>query len=198
MICDICKKNKPATVWHSSGDGTIAVCPACGDGLNSDLNELAEYGTDCESLDSLLREILRVAQKITQADMGNIQLLDGQGVLRIRAQNGFSKEFLEFFSGVAEKEAACGSALTNRKTVVVEDVARSPVFAGKPSLKIMLDAGARAVQSTPVFGHNGHLIGIFSTHYHAARRLSEHEVRLLQFLAREAAVLIEAIAVSQR
>jgi GAF domain-containing protein len=195
MICDVCRQDRSGITWYSSPQGTLAVCPDCAHGLERELTKLVERLNDCENLDSLLSQILNTAQKITNADMGNIQLIDKDGVLRIRAQNGFSEEFLTFFSGVKESEAACGSALASRKTVVVEDVERSPIFVGKRSLKVMLAAGARAVQSTPMFTQSGELIGVFSTHYHKPRRINEQEMKLLNFLARQAADLIQRFTV---
>ena len=41
--------------------------------------------------------------------------------------------------------------------VIVEDVTTSPIFAGIPALKVMLSAGCRAVQSTPLLTRAGRL-----------------------------------------
>ncbi|MBV8082880.1 MAG: GAF domain-containing protein [Candidatus Eremiobacteraeota bacterium] len=147
-------------------------------------------------MDNLLAEILAVAKKITRSDMGNIQLVDRDGVLRITVHDGFADEFLAFFSEVKESEAACGTALKTRQTIVVEDVERSPLFVGTPALKIMLNAGARAVQSTPIFSRSGELIGIFSTHYRQPRQIDTHTVRLLGFLAAQAGRYIERLTVA--
>ena len=75
--------------------------------------------------------------------------------------------------------------------VVVEDVASSPIFAGTPALAVMLEAEARAVQSTPLVSRSGKLLGMFSTHYRTPRRPTERDLRLLDLLARQAADLIE-------
>src|SRR5579871_3139535 len=139
----------------------------------------------------LLTEILDAGIEITAADMGNIQLLDDAGRLRIVAHRGFDAPFLEFFDHVHEGLAACGSALEKGERVIVEDVAASPVFAGSPALDAMLAAQARAVQSTPLVSRTGKVLGMFSTHYRQLRRPSERELRLLDLLARQAADLIE-------
>lgn len=49
--------------------------------------------------------------------------------------------------------------------VVVDDVTKSPIFVGTISLTVMLEAGVRAVQSTPLVSRSGRLIGVISTHY---------------------------------
>jgi PAS domain S-box-containing protein len=138
---------------------------------------------------TLLNEILDAAIELTGANMGNIQLLDG-GVLKIAAQRGFEEPFLNFFNTVHEGQAACGAAMRSGARVVVEDVAKSPVFAGR-ALEVMLAARALAVQSTPLISRTGRMLGMFSTHYHAPYRPSERELRLLDVLARQAADLIE-------
>jgi len=77
--------------------------------------------------------------------------------------------------------------------VVVEDVAQSPIFAGTPALQILLNAGVRAVQSTPIVDRAGATIGMLSTHYRKPAQPGERELRLLDLLARQAADLIERL-----
>ena len=194
MTCDVCKQSKPSVAWHSDARGTLALCDECIHGMQRGLRDLLERMATCSDLRSLLEAILDAAIATTHADMGNIQLLDKDGVLRIRAQRGFSEEFLAFFSGVHESEAACGWALATRKTVAVEDVEQSAIFIGQPSLRILLNARVQAVQSTPMFNRSGDLIGVFSTHYHHARKMSEEELRLASYLAWQAADLIEKLS----
>ena len=139
----------------------------------------------------LLHEILDAAIEITGAQMGNIQLLEGD-LLRITAQRGFEAPFLEFFDAVHGDQAACGTALQRGERVIVDDVVKSDIFAGTPALEVMLAAGARAVQSTPLVSRSGRVLGMFSTHYrHAPQQPSDRALRLLDILARQAADLIE-------
>jgi PAS domain S-box-containing protein len=138
----------------------------------------------------LLHDILDAAIEITGAQMGNVQLLEGDH-LRITAQRGFEPPFLEFFAAVQGEQAACGSALARCERVIVDDVRKSPIFSETPALDVMLAAGAQAVQSTPLVSRSGRLLGMFSTHYHAPQRPGERALRLLDILARQAADLIE-------
>jgi len=114
------------------------------------LHELGMRLVQTDSLNLLLNDILGAALEITSADMGNIQLLGADGVLRIAAHS-----------------------------------------AGKPSLQAMLDAGALAVQSTPIFSRAGPLIGMLSTYYREPRRIAERDLQMIDVLARQAADLIE-------
>jgi PAS domain S-box-containing protein len=140
----------------------------------------------------LLHDILAAAIDITGADMGNIQLFEG-GVLRIAVHQGLSEAFVTFVDAVQEHQAACGTALEQGERVIVEDVTTSPIFVGTPNLPVLLEAGVRAVQSTPLLSRSGRTLGMFSTHYrHAPARPSERALRLLDILARQAADVIES------
>jgi hypothetical protein len=55
----------------------------------------------------------------------------------------------------------------------------------------LLEAGVRAVQSTPLLGRGGDVIGTFTTHARVAGQPGERELRLLDMLSRTAADLIE-------
>ena len=139
----------------------------------------------------LLRDILAAAIEITGADMGNIQLLE-QDTLRIVVHQGLSEAFLNLFSNVREYHAACGTAWQRGERVIVEDVTNSPIFAGTPFLDVLVAAGVRGVQSTPLVSRSGHTLGMLSTHYgHASALPTERVLRLLDILARQAADLIE-------
>lgn len=149
-------------------------------------------------LRGLLELILDAAMTITGADMGNVQLLDlASGTLKIMAQRGFEPRFLEFFDAVDEGQAACGAALARGERVVIEDVARSPIFIGTPALEVMLEAGARSVQSTPLFSRTGRLLGVFSTHYRVPHLPGKPDLWLLDLLARQAADFIERTQVEE-
>jgi PAS domain S-box-containing protein len=138
----------------------------------------------------LLNEILDAAIEITGADKGNVQLFEGEA-LRIVAQRGFEAPFLDFFDAVHEGQAACGTALQTGERVIVQDVADSPMFAGTAARDVIVAAGVRAVQSTPLFSRTGRMLGVFSTHYGAPHQPDARELRLLDILARQAADLIE-------
>ena len=59
------------------------------------------------------------------------------------------------------------------------------------SRKVMLDAQALAVQSTPLVTRSGEILGMFSTHYGRAGAIPERNLRWIDLLARQAADLIE-------
>jgi PAS domain S-box-containing protein len=156
------------------------------------LNEVgARCAQDANDRDACLQEILKVAIEISGADKGNIQLVEnGSGRLNMTTQAGFDSPFLDFFGGRTEF-SACGQAIETQQRVIVEDVRRSALFVGNPSLQAMTDAGVRAVQSTPLISSAGHVLGVISTHFSTTRRPSEQELRLMDLLARQAADYLE-------
>ena len=142
---------------------------------------------------SLYQEIVDAAIAITKADKGNIQLLDySTGKLKIAAHRGFDLPFLKFFEFVDVGEAAaCGTAMKRMERVVIEDVTQSPIFIGKDALKVLLNEGIVGVQSTPLVSRSGKLLGILSTHFSKIHTLPEHELMLIDILARQAVDIIE-------
>jgi signal transduction histidine kinase/DNA-binding response OmpR family regulator len=161
------------------------------------MTRLHEVGNQCvragNELERCLQEILDAAIAITGADKGNIQLVDAASdALEIAAQRGFDEPFLKFFGSVHEEFASvCGTAMQSAGCVVVEDITRSAIFTGTPALGVVLEAGVRAVQSTPLLSRTGKVLGMISTHFRLPHRPGERELRLMDLLARMAADYLE-------
>jgi len=147
---------------------------------------------------ALLLEIVDTAIAVTAADKGHIQLLEPESeLLRIVASRGFEPRFLEFFRTVSRGVGSCGTAMREGSRVIVEDVDTSPVLAGSPALEALRAAGVRAVQSTPLVARSGRLVGMLSTHCMLPHRPSDHDLGLLDLLARQAADWIERTQAEQ-
>ncbi len=156
------------------------------------LHEISTRLAGSSDLGSLLAAIIEASIEITGADMGSIQLLDEAGAMRVAAHSGLGQPFLDYFANVSrEVHIVCGQALTDCQRVIVDDVTESPLFRDNPALDVLLAAGIRAFQTTPLIGRTGEIVGMFSTHYHTARQPEEADLRLLDLLARQAADLIE-------
>src|SRR5262249_35060509 len=88
---------------------------------------------------SMLMAFVDAAIEVTGASMGNIQLFEpATSALRIEAQRGFSRPFLEFFDCVNDGHAACGTAFQSRSRVIVEDVG-DHVLAGTGPERLDID-----------------------------------------------------------
>lgn len=156
------------------------------------LQDLAMHSVEEAGLEALLFQICDAAVSLSGADFGNVQLVDAKSSdLRIAAQRGLPPWWIDYWDAAAKDQGACGSALESRSRVMVEDVTSSPLFEGMPSLGVHLEAGIRAVQSTPLLTRTGKPVGVISTHYRQPHRLEERVQRWLDLLARQAADLIE-------
>ncbi|MFZ0943157.1 MAG: PAS domain S-box protein [Syntrophobacteraceae bacterium] len=142
-------------------------------------------------LENVLQEVVDTAIAISGSDMGNMQLLDNSGKLKIVAHRGFEQPFLDFFNSVHEGQAACGTALKERQRIIVEDIAESAVFTGSPAREVVLASGARAVQSTPLVSRSGHLLGMLSTHYKTQRRPDERDLLFIDMLSQQIGDMLE-------
>jgi hypothetical protein len=80
--------------------------------------------------------------------------------LRIVAQHGFEREFLDYFDAVGYKDkCACSKAMIERSRVVVADVASDPLFSNE-SRSVLLSAKVCSVHSTPLIDPMGKFLGV--------------------------------------
>jgi two-component sensor histidine kinase len=157
--------------------------------LNQLSSRLVQQSSDS---DKCLNEVVDTAIALSRADKANVQLLDlDSGALTIAAQRGFESPFLTFFAQVRDAASACAAALQANQRVIVEDVTSSEIFARQPSQKVLIDAGVRAVISTPLTSGTGNILGMISTHFSEPHRPSEQELQLLELLARQTADYLE-------
>lgn len=159
----------------------------------ADLNQLSGRLIQIRNVEEAYQEILLGAIRLMRAKKGNMQLLDrASGALKIVAQSGFEQPFLTFFETVrADHPSTSGAAFRRRERVIVEDITQSSIFAGQPSLQVLLDAGVRAVQSTPLVTSSGTYLGMISTHFDVPHQPLERELQFMDLWARHAADYLE-------
>jgi TPR repeat protein len=157
------------------------------------LHDLAMQTGDPEALHKLLQACLDAAMELTRADMGALQLYDeASQTLRLAAHHGFPQACVDHFGTVsAQSASSCAEAMRRGERVLVEDIEHSPIFEGSPGLRLLVEAGARAVQSTPVLARDGRLLGMFSTLWASPRALDPGALPLLDLLARQCGDLME-------
>jgi PAS domain S-box-containing protein len=156
------------------------------------LQQLSLEVVERVELEHPLLLVLDATMDLLGADFGNIQLYDSHTAkLRIAAQRGFDKAFLDQFAEVdASEGSACGRALATRRQFVAEDIETEPDL--QPSLEQARAAGYRAVQSTPLITHGDKLVGMLSTHFREPHAFSAHDLRLIAICARQASDAINA------
>jgi DNA-binding NarL/FixJ family response regulator len=114
----------------------------------------------------LLSEFLVSIIEVTGADFGNVQLFDSSNrVLRLAAQHGFEREFLDYFDAVGLKHGcACSKAMKDGSRILVADVATDELFSSE-SRDVLLRANVGSVHSTPLIDVQGEFVGMVSVQY---------------------------------
>ncbi|WP_329131174.1 ANTAR domain-containing protein [Streptomyces sp. NBC_00670] len=118
---------------------------------------------DRDSHGAVLSGVLRRVLNITQAGMGNVQLVEG-GVLRMEKHIGLNRRFTDYFAFVEGPTTSCHEAAEQRRQVTVPDVATADVF-DEESRTTILQAGSRACHSVPMVNRAGAVLGVISSHH---------------------------------
>jgi putative methionine-R-sulfoxide reductase with GAF domain len=114
-----------------------------------------------QTFEGAIATLLHDVVALHGAEFGDVQLRLGDELV-IVAQQGLGAAFLTAFKRVGcDDGSACGRALRERKTIVIEDVEADAEYEQFRSEARV--AGYRAVQTTPLFTSNGELIGMVST-----------------------------------
>ncbi len=146
-----------------------------------------------DKTDTLYGQFLDTSIALLHSDAGSMQLYyPERGQLRLLASKGFTPEAAAFWEWVdLNSRTSCALALHTRQRAVVPDVEISDFMAGSRDLEQLRRYGVRAAQSTPLFSRSGQLLGMISNHWREAHQPSDHELRLLDLLARQVADLLE-------
>lgn len=157
------------------------------------LHELGQRLAAAEDASGLFDTIVETAVAVSGADGGALQLYDRHdNQLDLVAANGIAQGFLDVFRRLRPEDApASGRALAAKDRVIVEDVAEDPIYRGTPVREILLRAGVRALQSTPLRSRSGRLWGVITTYRHRPTPSSRWALRLLDLLCGQIAEFIE-------
>jgi len=119
----------------------------------------------------VLEGIISAATDVGGADACDLQIFDAATQSLLMAEHrGFTDEFLNYFATVdATQPTACAAALATGRPVVIDDITRSPIFADRTTLEVIMASGTRAVQSYPLHDDRGSTLGVLSFHYHTCR-----------------------------
>jgi PAS domain S-box-containing protein len=152
------------------------------------------------NLASLYERVLEAAISLMSAEMGSMQKYDPeQDQLRLLAWRGFRAESVASWEEINRDSAtSCGMALLLGRRVIVPDIESSELMAGSADLDACRRAGIRAMHSTPLVSRSGRLLGMISTHWGQPHCPTEHDLRTLDVLARQAADLIAIRESEQR
>ncbi|MBV8152208.1 MAG: SpoIIE family protein phosphatase, partial [Candidatus Eremiobacteraeota bacterium] len=114
------------------------------------------------------------------------------GELRLLASRGFSPEAQEYWRWVGiTAGSSCAESLRTRTRTIASDLSKCSFTERRNDRAAFEAGGIGASQSTPLFSRKGELLGMISTHWKRQHQPAEHDLRLLDILARQAADVIE-------
>ncbi len=154
------------------------------------LHELATHLVQDHSLQPVLEEVLQAVIDLLGADCGVLMLHDPEeDCLFPVASVGLSQEYLARVKHVSPGEGGSGSALRERRTIIVEDVWTDPHFA--QFLDVAALGGYRAALATPLVAPDGKVLGTIAAYFVTTHRPSDWEVQLVELYARYASGAVE-------
>lgn len=124
------------------------------------------------------------AMRLDGAQLGTLQIYDERSeALIILAQRNFRAEFLRPFTLIKPGEGSLsGRCFVEGRTIVVEDVNGDPSFKGRRELA--REGGFKAVQSSPIIGRSGNVIGVLSTHFADPHCFSHEDISRIERFAK--------------
>lgn len=191
------------TSLATNAEGAIALSTDSEAGLLRSTFELAETALLHEVSAELIAEedcgvlyqkLVDAAVAIMRSDFGALQVLQHGAErveLKLLASRGFPEEARKFWSTVdANSACICGTALRKGGRVISGDLVNDRI-ATDENLAMYLKVGIRAGQSTPLVTRHGRLVGALSTHWSCPHTPTDHQLRLLDILVRQAADLLD-------
>jgi PAS domain S-box-containing protein len=146
-----------------------------------------------EHPETLHEEILEAAMELMDSDVASLHVLEpNHQRLRLVATRNMHPESQAHWRYVGAGHAStCGQFFRTDGRVIVEDVEKDAAMAGSRDLEEYRRSNIRAVQTTPLVSRSGRRLGAMSTHWRQPRKLSEHDFRFFDILARQLADLME-------
>ena len=174
-------------------DQVSATSPARTQTLSSEgvLDALKMILTDAP-LNDVLHSVALLIEAHSEGMLCTIYLLDEDGLrLRFAAGPKLPDAYRVATDGVyiGPEVGSCGAAAYLRKPVYVADVLTHPHFANFRGL--LVQAGLRAVWSSPIISNDGKVLGTFGMYNREVRLPSPAEMQLIDYAGRIAGIAIE-------
>jgi diguanylate cyclase (GGDEF)-like protein len=151
-------------------------------------------------LPELLDEVCRRAEALLGAGAScSILLLDPDGVhARVGGAPSLPPHYSAAIDGFAigPRAGSCGTAMYERRLVVVEDIETDPLWADYRHLALPL--GLRACWSVPFENDAGVVLGAFAVYYRTSRRPSREEQALLRDIGNSVGLAVHQDTMAQR
>jgi PAS domain S-box-containing protein len=140
----------------------------------------------------VLMTLCRAIEEHSPSTLASILLLDEDGAhVRHGAAPTLPEGFTRAVDGapVGPKGGSCGTAVSRRAPVFVEDIETDPLWDDYRTLARSF--GLRACWSMPVLAVDGRVLGTFALYYREPRRPTDDDVKLITRASRLAGIAIE-------
>lgn len=159
-------------------------------GVRRRLQEMASAVLQSGTMQEMFDCVMDASAELSSADFGVLQTVGEGDDLELVAQHGFDETALaELMALDQDVYTTCTRALREHRRVSIEDVHRDKDFG--PCLRLAQEVGFRALDSTPLVGRSGKVLGVLTTYYREVRRPSSRGGYVLDLLALEIADLVE-------
>jgi diguanylate cyclase (GGDEF)-like protein/PAS domain S-box-containing protein len=143
-------------------------------------------------LHDVLDRLMQLVELQLTGIFASVLLLDGEGLhLHHGAAPSLPEAYVRAIDGVGigPTIGSCGTAAYRREQVVVADIASDPLWEDYRELAAV--HGFRSCWSTPVFSHDGIVLGTFAMYSKTVRSPTEAEVSLVEVTTRISGIAIE-------
>jgi len=148
----------------------------------------------------LLAEVCRRAETLLgEGATCSILVLDADGVIvHVGAAPSLPAHFSASIDGmpIGPCAGSCGTAMFERRLVIVDDIENDPLWANFRHLALPL--GLRACWSVPFEDDAGQVLGAFGVYYSTRRRPSEGELALLSEIGHSVGLAVHQDAIRKR
>ena len=162
------------------------------DALRDGQAEILELIAMSAPLEHVLDRLMLLVEAQLTGISASVLLLDDEAArLRHGAAPSLAESFKHAVDGleIGPKVGSCGTAAFRRETVIVTDTWTDPLWEDFRDLAI--EHGYRSCWSTPIFSHQGLVLGTFAMYSRLERAPAEAETRLIDVATRIAGIAIE-------
>jgi len=143
-------------------------------------------------LEEVLERLMLLVESQSTGIHASVLLLDDDGShLRNGAAPSLAPAYTKAIDGVriGPRVGSCGTAAFRREAVIVKDIMDDPLWEGIRELPAA--HGYRSCWSTPIFSHQGAVLGTFAMYSATVREPSEAETRQIEVATNIAGIAIE-------
>jgi diguanylate cyclase (GGDEF)-like protein/PAS domain S-box-containing protein len=186
-------------VWSETGEVIGVIC--CGHDITArklaeDLlkgqSALLEMITLSKPVETILEELLHLIERLLDGVMCSLLLLDETGMhLRKCAAPTLPAAWSDLIDGarIGPSVGSCGTAAWTGKAVIVEDIFTSPLW--KDYCELARPFGFRSCWSTPIFSHDGRVLGTFALYSSRAAVPDDYARSLIRFATDIAGIALD-------